>query len=580
MKVHTFWEKNKNGIITMLIMAVNTLLMSLFFDFYYDLNDDVMMKNIMAGVYTGTPDGHNMQTLYILGAVISLCYRLCREIPWYGLFLFLCQMGSFYLTGVRLLSRCRKIGAKLGSMIVLSIFMWGIMLSHLTAIQYTITVAVMAAAAIVLFLTTPKELSARQFIWKNIPSILLVVLAYQLRTEMLLLVFPLICLAGLFRWLEEDSFFTKENYGKYGIVLGCILVGMLGSRLLDGVAYGSDEWQKFLTFFDKRTEVYDYHYEVLTSGEHSQYLSSLGLHEAQQELLSNYNFGLDESIDEEVLGEIAAYADEYTEDTKWTAQRLEEKGRYYLYRTLHSQDAPYNYLILLGYFCAAVSGIWQIVSEKRWKITGELALLGIFRTVLWMYILMMGREPVRITHSLYLVEFAVLTGILWNYGKIQIPAVLFSLFFVCCLPESVAMTKEDIRQREAVNTNCLAIMQYCKVHPDSFYFEDVYSTVSFSEKIFEPADCALANYDIMGGWMCKSPLYYEKLEQFGITTAEEALLTKDNVYVIAETENMFVQKEKDENWLCAYYASKGKKVVVEQVDQIQDDYVVYQVVEQ
>ena len=86
-------------------MAANVLIMAVSFDFYYDLNDDVLMHDIMAGIYTGTPDGHNMQTLYPLGALIALCYRVCGSFPWYGAFLCLCPFGSLFLAGVRL---CRS----------------------------------------------------------------------------------------------------------------------------------------------------------------------------------------------------------------------------------------------------------------------------------------------------------------------------------------------------------------------------------------------------------------------------------------------------------------------------------------
>ena len=87
-------HKCENRIIMTLTIIVNIALMGLFFDFYYDLNDDVLMKDIMAGVYSGTPEGHNMQTLYILGAFIALCYRLCRSIPWYGLFCSYVRWGA------------------------------------------------------------------------------------------------------------------------------------------------------------------------------------------------------------------------------------------------------------------------------------------------------------------------------------------------------------------------------------------------------------------------------------------------------------------------------------------------------
>ena len=203
------FRKYKNWIIMILTIAVNAALMSIFFDFYYDLNDDVLMKDIMAGVYTGIPDGHNMQTLYILGAFIALCYRLCRNIPWYGLFLFLCQMGSLYLIGVRMLHFCKNILSKAGVLLLVTLFTWGVVLPHMIAIQYTITCSMLAGAAIFLFMTTERTLTCKQYVIGNLSAVFLVILAYQLRSEMLLLLFPLICLAGLFCWLEEERFFQK-----------------------------------------------------------------------------------------------------------------------------------------------------------------------------------------------------------------------------------------------------------------------------------------------------------------------------------------------------------------------------------
>ncbi len=318
-------------------------------------------------------------------------------------------MGSLYAVGVRLLRFCHSLLAKVGCMTLLTLFMWGMILPHLTALHYTFISAMLAAAAIFLFLTTPRGFSVKQFLVWNIPSMLLAVLAYQLRTEMLLLLFPFISLAGVFRWVEEEKFFQKENYIKYGVVLACILGGMLVSRLIDLAAYGSGEWKQFLTFFDKRTEVYDYHLDILTSGEHGEYLRSIGLNDAQQELLSNYNFGLDESINAELMGEIAAYASmdtEYFDD-------IPDTVRFYIYRTLHSEDVPYSRLVIALYFCIALAGIYAVFAGVgRWTFLWELALTGLVRMALWMFILIRGRYPERITHSLYVAEAALLLGML------------------------------------------------------------------------------------------------------------------------------------------------------------------------
>ena len=60
------FEGSKNCILALAVTAVNVLIMGICFDFYYDLNDDTMMSDIMSGAYSGVPDGHNMQTLYPL----------------------------------------------------------------------------------------------------------------------------------------------------------------------------------------------------------------------------------------------------------------------------------------------------------------------------------------------------------------------------------------------------------------------------------------------------------------------------------------------------------------------------------
>lgn len=594
MKIQKAWEKYGNCIIMLMTIAVNIILLSFFFDFYYDMNDDVMMKDIMSGVYSGTPDGHNMQTLYILGAFISLLYRLCRSIPWYGLFLFFCQIGSLYLAGLRLLQLSKKRYVKAGSVVLVTVFLWGVALSHTIAIQYTLTCSMLASAAIFLFMTSKGSLSVKEFVLRNIPSILLVILAYQLRTEMLLLVFPLVCLAGLFRWAEEEKFFVKENYLKYGIVIGAILLGMLFSRLIDFAAYGSEDWKSFVSFFNNRTEVYDYHYDILTSGEHKEYLTSIGLNDAQQELLDNYNFGLSEDIDEKIMGKIAEYAAKGTDGETESEKRasggffnhLWQQGKLYIYRLYHTEDFPYNILVISGYICLFIIGIMNAFNvtaiKRRFSFLWELALLGAVRTALWMFILMQGRYPERITHSLYLAEVMVLMGMLCmrllNDGRqksVEAALVFLGLICICCLPKSINEALSDMKAREEANRGEMAIAAYCKAHPENFYFEDVYSTVGFSQKIFQNVDNSIANYDIMGGWMCKSPLYRKKLKQFGITTMEEGLLREPFVYFIIDME----ERNGDTDWLKSYYAQKGITVTVEQEDLIDGRYIVYQVLE-
>ena len=589
--------KYDNCIAVGVAILLSALLMGCAFDFYFDLNDDTMMRDILAGVYSGVPDGHNMQMLYPLGAFLALCYGLCRTIPWYGLFLCLCQFGSCYLVGLRLCALFRTKRGKLLSLLALVLFQWGIWMTHMVNIQYTITCAMLSAAAVFWFLTTPKDLSIKEFVSKNLPGILLGILAYQLRTEMLLLMLPFIGFALLVHWWEEKPFFAIGKVKKYGAVFGLMLLGMVLSQMMDLAAYGSEEWKDFRLFFDARTTIYDFYPEVITQDAYSDDLQALGVSPAQQELLRNYNFGLDEEIDTQMLTRIADYAVDAVGGAKDWGAIFKEKLFLYRYRTFHAGDAPYNLMVILGYAVYIISAVILYKEERQHDArkaaakllnsgTGIL-LLALLRSALWLFILLRGRDPERITHSLYLIEFVLLAAMILRQsqesgGRCQARFLrgCITLFLVLAagrLAVSLPAVRADQDRRETVNQDWYAIDGYCRAREENFYFEDVYSTVAFSGKLFAEGDNTRANYDIAGGWMCKSPLYREKLSHYGIGEADEALAGGDGVYFIMSDAE---ERERGLTWLQDHYAEKGIAVEVLEQDRIGENYRVYRITEE
>lgn len=624
----------QNWILPLLIMGISAFLMGICFDFYYDLNDDTMMLDIMSGIYSGTPDGHNMQTLYPLGALIALCYRISGSFPWYGAFLLLCQFGCFLAVGIRLCALAdaagdaagarRRFAGKLFCLLVTAIFQWGIWLPHMVNVQYTITCAMLAGTAIFLFLTNrdaspvlfagieSETSSVKVFLINSIPSLLLFLLAFQLRSEMVLLVLPFLGIAGLFRLWEERPVFTGKNLKKYGCLLLLLLAGMGLSLVADTLAYGG-EWRSFRQFFDDRTTVYDFYPEVVTDDVYAAELESLGVSFGAQTLLCNYNFGLDEGIDTQMLSDVAVYAKDRVGGAKDWGAIFRESFLRYRYRSFHSDDAPYNLLVCFGYaaniilvvilLCRATffrngeSGLRRrnLLSAGVW-----LLLISLVRSALWMFILMRGRDPERITHSLYLVEFCLLAGMFLRQivcGAVKsVPETEDSVFhfagsaavqnLVCgaaaalfllsaaSLIKNVPAVQADQARRQETNRDWETIDAYCRAHSDTFYFEDVYSTVAFSGKLLECRDNAPANYDIVGGWMCKSPLYREKLAAFGIEDAADALAQGKADFIMSDGE----AEQRGITWLAVLYAEKGLDVYVEEYGRIGENYGVYQVI--
>lgn len=576
-------ERTENWIWALAVVVFLGILAGVFFDYYYDLNDDVLMKDILAGVYTGTPEGHNIQMHWPVSALISLFYRAARGLPWYGLFLCLCHFGCIFFIICRAVSLCKRRWEKMLMAVVFGGFFGCFFLEHLVYAQYTVTCTLLGATAAFLFYTTQTGQSPWAFIKKNMPAVLLVWIAYLIRSEMLLLVLPMICAAGVAKWGSEENVMTKENAVKYFSVIGLILLGILLGQAVHMLAYSSPSWKAFNEFFDNRTELYDFQKPPAYEGNEDFY-ESIGITESERILFDNYNFGLDDEIDEKMIGEIAGYAGELRKETTPFWENFIAKLKAYGYRFLHGpkaagSDYPWNYLVIMGYLAVLLTAFPKDLWGAAWK----LALLFFVRSGLWMYILWGERDPVRITHSLYLMEFMILAAMAFNQwngrehdGKKGWPGILilaaFSLLILAVMPGNFREAIAEQERRREVNAPYQELYAYLsgEENRENFYLIDVYSSVAYSEKMFENVDNSPDNYDIMGGWACKSPLWKKKLSSFGIASMEQALKDQENIY--------FVRKiSEDMDWLAAYYEGHGTPVETELVKTVAGEFEIYAV---
>ena len=227
------------------------------------------------------------------------------------------------------------------------------------------------------------------------------------------------------------------------------------------------------------------------------------------------------------------------------------------------------------------------VLQKEKKYFWKLSLLLIMRIVPWVYLLFVQRAVDRITHPLYMIEFLLLLGMLvkelydrplWNEEKYyrMVAAGVLALVAVISLPGGISKVKAEQSRREQILVNQNLWDGYAKANPENYYYLDVYSTVSFMEKIYEDVDNRQKNYDLLGGWICNSPLQEETRGKYTESnTIAEALLT-DNFYVVAEANS-------DITFVEDFYKSKDIKVKLEIQDTIgegENPFVVYKIEEQ
>ncbi len=289
------------------------LLLTVQFDFYYDLNDDTMIKDIVSGAYTGEPSGYCIQMLYPLAWCLALFYRAIPTVPWYGLFLCLCQFGVIFLAAARLLFVVRGMKAGIVALAAEAVLVYGLFLRQLVVVQYSVTSGICMAGAVFLFLTAPGTDKPSVFFRRNLLPLFLVVLSFLIRTEVCVMLLPFLLFAGLLRWCGEERFFTAVNFRKYITLIVTALLCLAAVYSLDMLAYRGSDWASFRRFFDARTKLYDF-YGLPGYEENRAFYESVGLSRESYTLLENYNFALDESIDTWRLDAIVAYQEQLAKD--------------------------------------------------------------------------------------------------------------------------------------------------------------------------------------------------------------------------------------------------------------------------
>lgn len=571
----------RDALLALIAVTVGGLVAAYLFDCYYDLNDDVLIKDLLSGTYTGKPEARNIQMLYPVGVLISMFYRLVPSLPWYGIFLCACHFLCVFLITKRTISFTAVFWKKCVLLITELLLFGGLLMYELVFVQYTVTSALLTATGIFLFYTTDDKLETEQFLKKNIISICLVILAFYIRTEMMLLLSPLVGAAGFSKWIlgarsSGSRPFHIQNAVKYLTVAIAVIVGMGIGMIADKVAYGSDEWREFRAFFDYRTELYDFQQTPPSYEENEAFYRMIGLSEAEEYLLTNYNFALDEKIDSTVLSNIVDYNRIYL-GKHYFRYDFYEGLKQYLYRLTHPEDAPWIYLMWMMYGLVFLTGLFSKAPNVFWK----LPLLFGMRTVSWMYIILRGRIVERITVSLYLTEILILTGMLlmeayrmfdeyrvkaalmaregqkgtpyipqyrkcWPYTMVLLLAALSFIPVMRNMDE----VEEQQEYREQINREWDLLREYFMENQDNYYLLDVYSTVKYSEKMFAGVDNSYRNYDICGGWAAGSPAYREKMARRGIGNPESDLMNMNNVYFVTGIDH-------DMDWFVAYYKSKG-----------------------
>ncbi len=444
-------EKQKLNRICLITAMVLTLASFLIirakYSFVPEANDDAVIRSILSGNYTGTPDAHAIYPEYPLALMISGLYHIFPKADCYSTVM----VGFFFLalfeilrsggllgmhifpgknaadTGVSM--RAKLLGMAVGMLPGVGIFL--AVFPHAAVLHYTFTSGMLGAAAILALCAEDRPDEG------GMKGALLWIGCFNLRSQMGYLLMPFFLLTVLCNFLR---------YRKKGWLfsLPMILLFYLFTLTAESIGYHTESWKMFQKYNDVRSELYDYAV-ILPYEEAEELYDEAGISPEEVAIFRDYNVALlrvDPS--QESMGGFNADDVEYmrarTELTEKVlqvarkAEALREKPGFgeeldmYLYELRYlgkpldyqypSSYAPYNlmagvlYLLLLALF----------VTNPSFLTAFEGISLFLGRTLLWLYLYHGDRTPVRVMLPLYVGELVVLVAFVLQESAIVFAA--------------------------------------------------------------------------------------------------------------------------------------------------------------
>ncbi len=539
------WTGAKGHILVMLLLSfVITGIYFIFIyqkiPFIYDINDDVAMRNVAAGVITGAPDAHLLHVKYCLGLVIAGLYCIAPGLDWYGLIMIGIILFAFSMILYRGLEAERSVIWKVIYLLLALLLLTCLGLQHITAFQWTTTAAIAGAAGIYLFYTSDTREPFRVYLEEG-TAVCLLLLSLMVRDDVFLMVLPV---AALCFWWKYGSLkkcgrlpFTLEHlWVPVTLFMGVLLI--LG---IEAFAYRSPQWREFRSYNTNREAIMDY-YDPPTYEEEPEFYDSLGFSPEEAENLQRYSLYLMDDLYSENMKKLADYSEKLYIEKHPFKERL-SSGLRGIYEHLGKDTYHLTNLIC---FCMIALAAGLALGRDRKQLELILSVLAVW-AAFWLYLGYRNRILERVGFSLYLLAFLTMLGIWYRMEsggprsrkeKKDIWVNSLAAGGLCAVLLLLAsMTWSTVKGnniwRRDYNLQFLDVNRYMAEHPGNVYFMTTFSIETYTDNFTMRREFAFSNLLSVGGWHTFSPLENEKAKRLGITDAKRDMVEKDNVYVIS-----------------------------------------------
>lgn len=546
---------NRRGIRVACAMVLACLLTGLWFvliyrtvPFIYDINDDVAMRNVAAGVITGTPDAHLLHIKYLLGLFISGLYRAFPGLDWYGLTLIGLILLSFALCLYRGLAADKGILWKIIYTAAGLLLMTCLGTQHVAAFQWTTAAGICGAAGIFLFCTA-EQADHWQVRMEEGVSVFLILVSLLIRDDVFLLTLPAAALCFLWKYAAKESWECGKVKLPFRLrhlsVPISLAVGVLVILAVEACAYRSPEWKEFRSYNTDREAIMDY-YGLQNYETDPEIYQELKITPEEAENLQRYSLYLVDDLYSEKMAALAKHEREAYIAAHPLKERLAtafpEIYEHFIKDTYH----PANILC----FCMIALTLGLCIGRRRQKELGLCVSFLVLWGAYWFYLGYRDRLLERVGFVLYLLAFLLMAAVSFKVLEEEEPEAVAAMArteqicrgvlgagVLCLLALSAAGTWKSVQSyntgRRDYNLEFLDVNRYMAEHPENVYFMTTFSIETYTDNFTIRREFAFSNLLSVGGWHTFSPLENEKCEKLGITDPKSDIVEKDNVYVIS-----------------------------------------------
>ncbi|KFF08268.1 hypothetical protein [Chryseobacterium luteum] len=223
--------------ITCLIISI--LCVSGYFAFFpvvYEQNDDIWLRSIASGYFTGSPDFHLVYENNVIGYLLSFLYRNFHDTEWYALFMITAFLLSFFSNLYCILRY--ETGIKRLTLTLFNI----LLIYFLSRLQFSYITGFLAVSAVILQYYGYKN-GAKKLLFF---SVLLMALSSAIRFEMFLFTYFIFFAVFVF---------NIKKFRDYKIVYAGLFLTVL-LNLFHNYQYGSEaKWKDYYEFNKARQSI-------------------------------------------------------------------------------------------------------------------------------------------------------------------------------------------------------------------------------------------------------------------------------------------------------------------------------------